>query len=71
MIKEGQIYRHFKGDLVKVLMLATDSETLDDLVVYEHKDKVWVRPLKMFMSKVDKEKYPECTQEYRFELVND
>ena len=71
MIKEGQIYRHFKGGLVKVLMLATDSETLDDLVVYEHKDKVWVRPLKMFMSKLDKEKYPECKQEYRFELVND
>ena len=71
MIKEGQIYRHFKGDFVKVLMLATDSETLDDLVVYEHKDKVWVRPLKMFMSKVDKEKYPECKQEYRFELIND
>lgn len=71
MIKKGQIYRHFKGDFVKVLMLATDSETLDDLVVYEHKDKVWVRPIKMFMSKVDKEKYPECRQEYRFELVND
>ena len=71
MIKEGQIYRHFKGDFVKVLMFATDSETLDDLVVYEHKDKVWVRPLKMFMSKVDKEKYPECKQEYRFELIND
>lgn len=71
MIKEGQIYRHFKGDFVKVLMLATDSETLDDLVVYEHKDKVWVRPLNMFMSKVDKEKYPECKQEYRFELIND
>lgn len=71
MIKEGQIYKHFKGDLVKVLMLATDSETLEELVVYEHKDKIWARPLKMFISKVDKDKYPECKQVYRFELIND
>lgn len=71
MIKEGQVYKHFKGDLVKILMLATDSETLDDLVVYEHKNKIWVRPLKMFMSKVDRKKYPECKQAYRFELIND
>lgn len=71
MVKEGQIYRHFKGDLVKVLMIATDSEKLEELVIYEHKDKIWARPLKMFMSKVDKEKYPNCKQENRFELVND
>lgn len=71
MIKEGQTYRHFKGDLVKVLMLATDSETLEELVVYEHKNKIWSRPLKMFTSKVDKEKYPDCKQEYRFELIHD
>ena len=71
MVKEGQTYRHFKGDLVKVLMLATDSETLEELVVYEHKDKIWARPLKMFVSKVDREKYPECKQEYRFKLIHD
>ena len=38
-IKENQIYRHFKGDLVKVLHIAYDTETLKKLVVYEHKGK--------------------------------
>jgi len=66
----NSIYKHFKGDLVKVLYIAKNSETLQDMVVYEHKNQVWVRPYDMFISKIDKEKYPDCNQKYRFELVD-
>ena len=68
-IKIGKKYRHFKGDIVKVLYIAKDSETLNKLVVYEHNNEIWVRSLGMFLSKVDKEKYPDVNQEYRFEEV--
>jgi len=56
-IKPG-IYKHFKNKNYKVLGVAKHSETLEDFVVYEclHKNKLsklWVRPLKMFIGKVE------------------
>ena len=33
-------------------------------------EALWVRDKEMFLSKVDKYKYPECKQTYRFELVD-
>lgn len=72
MIKPGKKYRHFKGHKYEVLYLAKDSETLEDVVVYQNindKNSIWVRPLSMFTSKVDKEKYPNACQEYRFEEI--
>lgn len=73
MIKKGQVYKHFKGNKYKIIAIAYDSETTKEVVVYQSlaDDKVWVRDYEMFISKVDKEKYPLCQQEYRFELVND
>lgn len=68
-VKENTTYRHFKGDLVKVLYVAKDSETLEKKVVYEHNGVIWVRDYDMFLSKVDKVKYPDVKQEYRFEEV--
>lgn len=68
-IEKGKQYRHFKGDIITVLELAKDSETLEDLVVYEHNNQIWVRSLEMFLSKVDKQKYPNIEQTYRFEEI--
>ena len=69
--KKGEIYRHFKGNLYEVLVIARDSETLEEKVVYQEVegDAAYVRSLPMFVSLVDKEKYPNVTQKYRFELV--
>ena len=71
-IKINGLYRHFKGNMYKVVGIANDSETLEKIVVYvSMKDEttLWTRPLDMFLSEVDKNKYPEVEQKYRFELV--
>lgn len=67
----GKKYKHFKGTIMEVIAIAKHSETLEDMVVYKHLEdnQIWVRPLDMFNSKVDKEKYPNVTQEYRFEEI--
>lgn len=73
-IKLNSIYRHFKGNLYLVEDLAEHSETGDMLVIYRalYGDcKLYARPFDMFLSKVDKEKYPDVKQEYRFELINE
>ena len=67
----GRVYRHFKGDYYLVEGVANDSETGAPFVIYRKLDGdggLWLRPLEMFLSKVEKEKYPDCPQEYRFEL---
>lgn len=66
------IYKHFKGHIYKVLYVAKDSETLEDIVIYQDTtdiNKIWARKKDMFLSKVDKNKYPNVNQEYRFELI--
>ena len=68
-----RIYRHFKGDHYLVAVVATDPETGDPVVIYRklYSDgSLWVRPMAMFLEPVDKQKYPDCKQEYRFELVD-
>ena len=69
IVKVGKKYRHFKGKIVTVIAVAKHSETLEDMVVYEHDGTTWVRPYDLFTSKEDKEKYPLVAQEYRFEEV--
>ncbi len=56
IIKLGKKYRHFKGNEYLVLYLAKHSETMEDLVVYQalYGDRgIWVRPLSMFLEKVE------------------
>lgn len=70
-IKVGAKYRHFKGTIMEVIAIAKHSETLEDMVIYKHleDEQIWARPMDMFNSLVDKEKYPDVTQEYRFEEI--
>ena len=79
-VKIYGIYKHFKGHIYRVVSIGHDSETYDEansdasrLVVYENieNNDVWIRPYDMFNSLVDKEKYPDIKQEYRFEEIEE
>ena len=70
-IKKTGIYRHFKGDYYLVEDIATHSETREKYVIYRSlygENELYIRPMDMFLSKVDREKYPNVEQEYRFQL---
>lgn len=71
-IKLKRVYRHFKGDYYLVEDVARYSETGEEMVVYRKlydDGGLWVRPLSMFLAPVDREKYPDCPQVWRFELM--
>ena len=75
----GKKYRHFKGKMYKVIDIVYDSESnnneeLKKIVIYQalYGDMLkWARPYDMFNSLVDREKYPDVEQVYRFEEVDE
>lgn len=70
----NRLYRHFKGMLYYVIDEGYDSETLEAVVIYRQlygEYKTFVRNKEMFLSFVDKEKYPEVEAVYRFTLVEE
>lgn len=70
-VKIKEVYKHFKGDYYIVEDIAINSENKEKMVIYRglyDEGMLLVRPYDMFISKVNKEKYPEVDQEYRFEL---
>jgi len=80
IVKPFTMWQHFKGARCLVITVANHSETGEKLVVYRcfdnnsstnHKDGIYARPLDMFLSEVDHEKYPNITQKYRFEEIVD
>ena len=81
-IKENDVFRHFKGFKATIIALAEHTETKEKLVIYkceadnldpslksDHIDGIYARPLEMFLSEVDHNKYPEVKQKYRFEKI--
>ena len=69
-LEKNTIYKHFKGDYYLVLDIAINSETNEEYVVYRalyDNNKLYIRPLNMFLSEVDHEKYPNIKQKNRFE----
>lgn len=72
-LKIKGVYKHFKNNYYILEDVATHSETGEKYAVYRQlygNGELYIRPLDMFLSVVDKNKYPNVKQKFRFELQN-
>ena len=81
IFRAGDLVRHFKRELVdpttleylyKIITFASHTETGEKLVIYQAlyaPFKICARPYDMFVSEVDREKYPDIKQKFRFEVI--
>lgn len=70
-LKLKRVYRHFKGDYYLTEDVARDAETEAEYVIYRKlygDGSLWIRKKEDFLSEVDRDKYPDCPQQYRFAL---
>ena len=70
-VKVDSHWQHFKGSIVVVKALAHHSESGELLVIYEHDNELWARPIDSFLSSEDIRKRPDnkTGQKYRFEEI--
>ena len=71
--KPGDRIKHFKGMEYEYLFNAIHSETGEKMAVYKAlygEGTIYVRPFEVFYEEVDKEKYPDVLQKYRFEKIS-
>lgn len=54
-ITVGKTYKHYKGNIYKIIALAKHSETVEDMIVYQSVEKgdIWTRPMHMWNEIVD------------------
>ena len=76
VLKAGQRYRHFKKGNIYIVVIPCvyDTEDMKEYVIYrggDNKRHMWARPVSEFMSEVDRNQYPQATQQYRFELIEE
>ena len=72
--RHNEVWRHFKGKLYRIVTISQHTETGEQMVVYRAMygaEGYFVRPLDMFMSEVDREKYPDVEAKWRFEKVEE
>ena len=82
----GTVVRHFKRIMMppeqraeslkylyEIIGTAQHTETNERLVIYKalYNGMIYARPLSMFLSETDKEKYPDAEQIYRFEKIEE
>ncbi len=71
-IEIGSRWKHFKGSIMEVIMIAKNTETLEKMIIYKHNNEIWARPISSFLSKEDirNRKDNITKQKYRFERID-